>query len=192
MPIHFHASQSVELTVPEQSIPIEHYLKQPKRLVQALTDPSRIEYVAEGQFRLTMRSMSFMHLTLQPTVEMQVWSGAGGEIHLRSLSCQLRGIEYVNQRFSLNLVGNLIPHRRGNKTVLQGSADLQVSVDLPPPFSMMPRSLLETTGNGLLKSVLLTVKQRLVHQLLDDYRHWASREAAVQPASRSGVLVGQS
>ncbi|MGB7379631.1 MAG: DUF1997 domain-containing protein, partial [Rivularia sp. (in: cyanobacteria)] len=49
---------------------------------------------------------------------------------------------------------------------------LEVQVELPPPFSFTPKSILETTGNGLLKSVLLTIKQRLLRQLLVDYRHW--------------------
>ena len=47
-----------------------------------------------------------------------------------------------------------------------------MQVDFPPPFSLTPKPILEATGNGLLKSVLLTVKQRLLHQLLADYRHW--------------------
>lgn len=64
------------------------------------------------------------------------------------------------------------PKEFSTGTRLQGRADLEVLVDLPPPFSFTPKPILEATGNGLLKSVLLSVKQRLLNQLLTDYRYW--------------------
>jgi hypothetical protein len=51
-----------------------------------------------------------------------------------------------------------------------------VQVDVPPPLMLTPQPILEATGNGLLHSVLLTVKQRLMHQLLLDYREWAAQQ----------------
>jgi hypothetical protein len=113
-----------------------------------------------------------MSLSIQPTVDMRVWAESNGTIHVRSLSCEILGIEYINQRFALNLKGHLSPEQQGINTLLKGRADLEVLVDLPPPFSYMPKPILEATGSGLLKSVLLTIKQRLLHQLLADYRRW--------------------
>jgi hypothetical protein len=190
--ICFSASQSVELLVPEQPIPIQHYLRQPQRLIKALVDPSRTEPLGGECFRLKMRPLSFMMLNIQPTVDMRLWAEPGGTIHLESVACEIRGIEYINQRFSLNLVGQLVPYQVDNKTYLKGKADLQVQVDLPPPLWLTPKPVLETTGNGLLRSVLLTVKQRLMHQLLLDYRYWvaAQLEASDQVAvERSSSLM---
>lgn len=172
MVTRFTASQSVEIAVPEQPIPIQHYLRQPQRLVYALVDTSRIKQISDEIFRLKMRPLTFMTLSIQPTVDMRVWAESNGIIYLRSVGCEILGFEYINQRFSLNLNGNLSPYQLSNGTRLQGRADLEVQVDLPPPFSFTPKPILEATGNGLLKSVLLTVKQRLLHQLLADYRHW--------------------
>ncbi|WP_193197854.1 DUF1997 domain-containing protein [Nostoc sp. MG11] len=172
MATKFIASQSVEIAVPQQPIPIQHYLRQPPRLVRALVDNSRIQQLSEEVFRLKMRPMTFMSLSIQPTVDMRVWAKSNGIIYLRSLGCEIIGVEYINQRFALNLKGYLSPKELSTGTRLQGRADLEVQVDLPPPFSFTPKPILEATGNGLLKSVLLTVKQRLLHQLLADYRHW--------------------
>ncbi|WP_341524901.1 DUF1997 domain-containing protein [Nostoc sp. UHCC 0302] len=172
MATKFTASQSVEIAVPQQPIPIQHYLRQPERLVKALVDNSRIKAISEEVFRLKMRPLTFMSLSIQPTVDMRVWAESNGTICLRSLGCEIRGFEYINQRFSLDLKGYLSPHQTSSGTRLQGRADLEVQVELPPPFSFTPKPILEATGNGLLKSVLLTVKQRLLHQLLADYRHW--------------------
>lgn len=172
MATRFTASQSVEIAVAQQTIPIQHYLRQPQRLVNALVDQRRIQQLSEEVFRLKMRPLTFMSLSLQPTVDMRVWAESNGTIYVRSLGCEILGFEYINQRFSLNLRGYLSPYQLSSETRLRGQADLEVQVELPPPFSFTPKPILETTGNGLLKSVLLTVKQRLTHQLLVDYRQW--------------------
>ncbi|MCP6762762.1 MAG: DUF1997 domain-containing protein [Fischerella sp. CENA71] len=174
MSTKFTAFQSVEIAVPQQPIPIQHYLRQPQRLVYALVDPHRIQPLADDIFRLKMRPLSFMSLSIQPTVDMKVWAESNGTIHLRSQGCEILGIEYINQRFNLNLKGHLSPSQFLTGTRLHGRADLEVEVELPPPFSFTPKPILETTGNGLLKSVLLTIKQRLLHQLIVDYRRWVT------------------
>ncbi len=170
----FNASQSVEFAVPAQSIPIQHYLRQPQRLVRALVDPSRIEQLSEEVFRLKMRPLTFFALSLQPTVDLRVWSEANGTINLRSLGCEIRGTDYINQRFTLNLTGYLSPELSKTGTRLKGNADLEVQVDLPLFLAFTPKPMIEAAGNGLLKSVLQTIKQRLLHQLLADYCQWVS------------------
>jgi hypothetical protein len=172
MSTKFTASQSVEIAVPQQPIPIQHYLRQPQRLVYALVDTNRIQPLADDVFRLKMRPLAFMSLSIQPTVDMKVWAESNGKIYLRSQGSEILGIEYINQRFNLNLKGYLSPYQFSTGTHLRGRADLEVEVELPPPFSFTPKPILETTGNGLLKSVLLTIKQRLLHQLIADYRRW--------------------
>ncbi|MBD2567716.1 DUF1997 domain-containing protein [Anabaena lutea] len=172
MATKFTASQSVEIAVPKQPISIHHYLRQPQRLVNSLADNSRIQQLSEEVFRLKMRPLAFMSLSIQPTVDMRVWADSQGTIYLRSLGCEILGFEYINQRFALNLKGYLSPYQLGSETRLQGQADLEVLVEIPQPFSLTPKSILEATGNGLLKSVLLTIKQRLLHHLLADYRNW--------------------
>ncbi|HLO83611.1 MAG TPA: DUF1997 domain-containing protein [Nostocaceae cyanobacterium] len=176
MATKFTASQSVEIAVPKQPIPIQHYLRQPQRLVKALVDPSRIQQLSEEVFRLKMRPLTFMSLSIQPTVDMRVWADANGVIYLRSVGCEIVGFEYINQRFALNLKGYLSPYQSSTGTHLEGRADLEVQIELPPPFSLTPKPILETTGNGLLKSVLLTIKQRLLHHLLADYRQWVNSQ----------------
>jgi hypothetical protein len=178
----FQASQTVEMAVPEPTL-IHHYLRQPKRLVKALVDPTRLDALTEDIYRLKMRPLQFMMFSLQPTVDLKLWIQSDGTLNLKSVGCEIRGIEYINQRFALNLVGKLYPVELQGITHLKGQADLQVKVELPPPLWLTPQPILETTGNGLLKSVLMTVRHRLVHNLLSDYSHWS--------AEQLGVLVPQ-
>ncbi|XWK86536.1 MAG: DUF1997 domain-containing protein [Phormidium sp.] len=188
MHTRFDASQSVEIAVPQQPIPIQHYLRQPKRLVQALVDVNRIEQLSEEVFRLKMRPLAFMTLMIQPTVDMRVWADSDGVVNLESVACEIRGIEYINQRFALNLRGRLSPYQINGITYLKGKADLQVQVELPPPFWLTPKPILETTGNGLLKSVLLTIKHRLMQQLLLDYATWAKTGSEANISGEVRVL----
>lgn len=191
---HFFASQSVEIAVPEQPVPISHYLRQPQRLVHSLVEPSRMEQLSPEKFRLKMRPREFMMFRLQPTVDLRVWAKADGTIHLASVGCEIRGVDYINQRFALDLVGKLSPCEVNGITYLKGKADLNVQVDVPPPLDMTPQMILETTGNGLLRSILLTIKQRIAQQLLLDYRRWASDEIDAPNLSPQPVFApnGQS
>ncbi|MEG3838124.1 MULTISPECIES: DUF1997 domain-containing protein [unclassified Microcoleus] len=184
----FNSSQSVELAVPEERVPIQHYLRQPRRLVNALVDQSRTQQLSEDCFRLKMRPLQFMMLSIQPTVDMRVWAQSDGTINLESVACEIRGVGYINDRFALNLKGKLCVHQSSGVAYLRGKADLEVQVELPPPFWLTPKPILEATGNALLKSVLLSVKQRLMHQLLLDYRRWASSESELRSIEIPPIL----
>jgi Protein of unknown function (DUF1997) len=186
--VKFTADRSVDIAVPKQPIPIGHYLRQPYRLVNALVDPSRVQQLGEDEFRLAMRTLNFFGFELQPTVFLRVWTEADGTVRIDSTKCEIRGIDYIDRRFSLQLRGKLSPDEKQGQTYLKGLADLEVQVDLPPPLNFMPRSMVESAGNSLLKGILNTFKQRLMHQLLADYILWAntgtegtSTEPSTQP-----------
>ena len=187
MTSQFVASQSVEIIVPEQPVPIRHYLRQPQRLVHAIADPNLIKQLSQERYRLQMRPLNFMSLTFQPTVDLKVWADGDGAVHLTSLGCEIPGLDYINQRFSLDLKGKLYSYQTNGIILLKGRADLNVNVEIPLPFSLTPKPILETTGNSLLKSVLVRIKQRLMHQLLLDYRQWANQDiqAKTQPKGQN-------
>lgn len=187
--VKFTADRSIDIPVPKQPIPILHYLRQPQRLVKALVDPNRIKQIKDDEFCLTMRALSFFGLNLQPTVFLRVWVEGDGVVRIVSTNCEIRGIEYIDRRFSLKLEGILSPSERGGNTYLQGRADLEVQVDLPPPLGFTPRSIVEAAGNSLLGGILNTFKQRLMHQLVADYVIWAQGVERLN-TSRSKYLQG--
>lgn len=178
MLIQFTASQMIELQVDEAPLPIEAYLADPERLVYALVEPDRVRLLPNGQFMIAVRPLSFLGLTLQPTATLAIWLD-DQTVRLRSVSCEIAGVEFFNQRFDLGLEGQLAVLRSRQGVTLWGRADLRVQVDVPPPFSLTPRPILERTGNALLKSVLLTIQQRIKRQLLLDYRGWAKSRATL-------------
>ena len=185
---HFQVSQTLKMNVPKEVIPIEHYLRQPQRLIQAITDPSRIQQLNPSHFRLQLLPLQFMMLRLEPTVDLEVWTQAEGTLHLRSLNCEIRGAQFLPQSFGLELAGTLSPHRRGSTTELQGKADLKIQVDVPPPLKLLPDSVLDKSGRAFLNGILSTIKYRLERQLLQDYDRWVQGKLA-QPKTHLTMPV---
>ncbi|MGL6338792.1 MAG: DUF1997 domain-containing protein [Waterburya sp.] len=177
MYVSFKASESVQIAVANQETPIQHYLRQPQRLVKAIADPQLIKQITDDVYELKMRPINFMEMYhFQPIVLLKVWSGSNGSVYLQSEGCQIKGIDYINRRFALKLKGILYPQVSAGQTTLEGQADLEVKVELPTALMLTPKPLLEVAGNRLLKGVLVRIKQKLVTQLIQDYRTWASQE----------------
>lgn len=177
MPLQFNACQSVTILICDRPWLIQHYLRQPQRLIEALAEPKRIQALGQGRFRLKMRSFAFMTVHIQPVVDLLVWHEAeANRLCLKSVACQISGNDYINQRFQLQLNGTLTAVAGSRETQLDGLANLSVEVDLPPAFWITPRPLLEASGNSLLKGILLTMKQRLSKQLLADYTSWVQAQ----------------
>jgi len=173
--IQFTASESVNLSVPQQETPIQHYLRQPRRLVATIANPKLMTPLSDNRFHLKMRPLNFLDMyRFQPSAVLKVVSD-NGTVTLTSESCEILGNDYINDRFSLSLKGKLFPIEQNGTTYLRGRADLIVDVELPPALWLTPRPMLETTGNGLLKSVLMRIKQKLMSQLISDYRQWANQ-----------------
>lgn len=184
MYVSFRSSESVKISIENEETPIQHYLRQPKRLVKAIADPQLMKQISDDLYELKMRPINFMEIYhFQPIVLLKVWSGSNGSVYLQSVGCQIEGIDYINQRFALKLKGILYPQESKGQTTLEGQADLEVGVELPSALWFTPQAFLEQAGNKLLKSVLGRIKQKLITNLIQDYRTWASQE--LQPEAKS-------
>ncbi len=184
--VRFTASEAVNLTVPPENTPIQHYLRQPQRLVKVIANPKLMTPLSENRFHLKMRPLNFLDIYhFQPSAVLKVVSDSNGAVTLSSERCEILGNDYINDRFSLKLKGKLEPITENGTTYLKGIANLTVDVDLPPALWFTPRPMLETTGNGLLKSVLNRIKQKLMSQLIADYQEWAKQTATTSSQQSS-------
>ncbi|CAN5811380.1 DUF1997 domain-containing protein [soil metagenome] len=182
--VRFSASQSVTISVPPQPVSIEAYLSQADRLVYALMDKKQVEVLNPNLFRVSVRPIRFIGLSLQPVCDIEVWQEEE-TVRLRSDRCQLKGRDSINQRFSVNMQGYLVPQTTSAGKKLRGQANLRVSVDLPQAMSLTPGPLLERTGNSIINGILLTLKQRLMRQLINDYCAWAAAHPSGKVSSLS-------
>lgn len=170
--VHLHASQSVEIAISPAPVPIYQYLSNTERLVYALVDPSQIKVLGPHTFQFSMRPIKFLMLTLEPVAEVQIYPNDQNKIIIYSDSCQLRHQSALNRRFSFKLQGWLAA--RDDNSGVSGNAQLDISIDLPSAFRFTPKALLESTGNAIVNGILTTIKQRLQHRLIHEYRGWTS------------------
>lgn len=184
---NFRTRKTLNLLVPNESIPIEHYLRQPQRLIHAITDPKRIDQVEPSVYRLSLRPLSFLGISIEPTTDLQVWTQSDGTLRLRSVRCEIKVPEYlgyVNQSFAMALEGGLTPRKQGDQTRLSGKADLAVQVELPAPIKFMPNSVLDSAGRTFLIGILSTIQHRIERRLVEDYRDWASTNGETTPTAQ--------
>jgi len=192
MEIYFTANESLEIEVEQQEIPIQHYLRQPGRLVKAIAENSLMQQLSPDRYAIAMKPLNFMELYhFQPTVVLRVTADAEGTVYLNSESCKIKGIDYINDRFSLHLKGKLSPIQKQGRSYLQGRADLVVKVELPPPLWLTPKPFLEVAGNGLLKSVLMRIKQTLLGHLIKDYQQWALDISEQNKVNQNSAVFGE-
>jgi Protein of unknown function (DUF1997) len=173
-------SQTVEIQVPREAYPIEGYLEQPDRLVRTLAPGDRLKQLENGHYRLEILPMNILNLTISPVVDLAVWVDHDRKVQVESVGCEIRGVESLRDRFDFKLVGELYPIHTPNQILLRGSALLKIELELPLPFKVMPRSMVEGAGNAVLETTLKTVKGRMLKYVVKDYQAWV-RE-------RSGVL----
>jgi len=171
--LRFHAIETVELEVVEEHVSIRHYLRQPQRLVRTIADPDLMQQLGPTRYRLEVRPLNVLDIyQFRPMAVLSVTADSDGTVLLRAEHAEVIGNDYINDRFSLRLQGKLAPVETDEGMSLRGRAELSVEVELPPPLQMMPRQLVESTGNSLLKGVLQRIKKRILGQLVADYRNW--------------------
>lgn len=175
MNAQFSASQSVDLILAEEMECIEAYLQQPERLLKALiNNPNQLTPLGTECFRYELQPLNFLVLQVQPSVDLRVWTDDTCVLRLQSIDARILGLNLTPSRFGLTLKGNLAP-RRQSTAGLQGSVQLQVQVEVPPILQWAPPVLIESTGNALLRGILISLRQRLERQLMADFQQWQNQ-----------------
>ena len=166
MPLAFSASQELLLAVAHQADRLPAYLADEERVVKALLDASQLERLAPGRWRYSVTKLQVFQLQIQPVVDLRCRMEPGA-ITLEASDCELEGLGLVDD-FQLTLSSRLSAGDRG----LEGDATLGVQVSQPPLLKLIPTKVLEATGRSLLAGILLGIKTRVGHQLVDDFRDW--------------------
>lgn len=169
MPLAFSASQELQLSVADRAERLPAYLADEERVVQALLDPSQLERLGPGSWRYSVTKLQVFQLQIAPVVELRCLLEPGA-ITLVASDCQLQGLGLVDD-FRLSLLSRLSASPEG----LEGTATLGVEVSQPPLLRLIPPRVLEATGRSLLAGILVGIKTRVGHQLVEDFRAWCQQ-----------------
>ena len=63
---------------------------------------------------------------------------------------------------------------------LKGEARLGVNVSQPPLLKLIPKRVLESTGESILSGILMTIKGRVGRQLVRDFQDWCLQSTEQQ------------
>lgn len=174
MPLAFNASQHLDLPVQRHAQRLADYLRQEERLLAALLDERQLTREGPGEYRYLVTNLQVFQLQVKPIVSLQIEHG-DRSLLMRAVDCELEGLGLVDD-FKLTLEANLNATDRG----LVGDASLAVRVSQPPLLRLIPKRMLETTGESLLNGILVGIKARVGQQLMADFRRWC-RSAMSDP-----------
>ena len=179
MPLAFSASQKLDLVVRQNAERLPNYLQQEGRVLNALLDARQIERLSPGHYRYLLADLQVFQLQVKPVVALQI-ENIDDTLLMRALDCDLEGNAGVDD-FKLTLEARLESHDRG----LKGNAQLEVQVSRPPLLRLIPRRVLESTGESILNGILIGIKARVSQQLLSDFRRWCRETEAAASAQQS-------
>ena len=176
MTLAFRASQHLDLPVASQNKHLRSYLRQEDRVIKALLDERQLERIGPGRYRYTVTTLQVFQLQVCPVVLLKIEQG-DGRISMQATDATLEGLGLVDD-FQLSLEALLEVGDQG----LQGEAMLGVNVSQPPLLKLIPKRVLESTGESILSGILMTIKGRVGRQLVKDFQEWCLQSTAQQQA----------
>eukprot|EP00195_Chlamydomonas_chlamydogama_P016167 CAMPEP_0202894648 /NCGR_PEP_ID=MMETSP1392-20130828/4006_1 /ASSEMBLY_ACC=CAM_ASM_000868 /TAXON_ID=225041 /ORGANISM="Chlamydomonas chlamydogama, Strain SAG 11-48b" /LENGTH=274 /DNA_ID=CAMNT_0049579399 /DNA_START=174 /DNA_END=998 /DNA_ORIENTATION=+ len=176
-------------------LPVEQYF---------VLDPNQIRFLQGTRFLLKVPRVEILNVWLEPEVEINVVSQAEPpRVVLQAENCRIRGSDLIenmrlDQKFCLRFTTELT--WRSSKALpgdsvssmssyegdmmgqgeIVGNAQLDVWSEVIPPFNLMPRELLQSSCNVVMRGLVSTLLPLFVRKLGEDYEKWA-----VDPAYRA-------
>ncbi len=169
MPLAFEARQKLDLPVNKYIERLPAYLLEQERVVGAMLDASKLTPLGPGSFRYNVTSFKVFQLEVNPVVSIGVVN-VDGKLKMHATDSELDGLGIVDD-FELTLNAVL----EATNTGLEGEAVLGVSVSQPPLLKLIPKQVLESTGQTILNGILLGIKARVTQQLLEDFTNWCEQ-----------------
>lgn len=180
----FSAKRSESIFVQQLQRPLVEYMSLPVSQYSVL-DAQRIERVDENTFRCYVYQLKFLGFEVCPVLLVRVEQEPYG-CCIRLLSCKLEGsstVEAQNEKFSASMVNKISCGNglRSGSQQLTSDTSIEVLIDIPFAFRLIPKEVIESTGAQVLEQLLRVMLPRFLKQLNKDYQAWASGDASRQP-----------
>ncbi|KAL7461396.1 hypothetical protein ACHAXS_001816 [Conticribra weissflogii] len=163
-----------------------------------MEEDNRTDDSIREEFELVVPTIKFFNLSVQPVVFASVYP-QHDKVIISSDKCLLKGSSFIekvklNERFdfrvrtaltwddplsSENFNENIQSKRdklqmNGGICSITAETQIDVKVDVPRPFSAIPKGVLERTGNAALNMSMKLIQGNFVNNLAKDYEKWAN------------------
>ncbi|CAI0410826.1 unnamed protein product [Linum tenue] len=180
----FVARRKESISVRQLGRPLTEYMSLPASQYSVL-DAERIERVDDNTFRCYVYRFKFFNFEVCPVLLVKVEEQPYG-CCIKLLSCKLEGSPVVvaqNDKFDASMVNRIsCDTNQSNSLVQQLSSDavIEVSIEVPFAFRLLPVAAIESAGTGVLQQILGIMLPRFMQQLVKDYQAWASGDTSRQ------------
>ncbi|GAX75869.1 hypothetical protein CEUSTIGMA_g3312.t1 [Chlamydomonas eustigma] len=150
----------------------------------------KISSLDQSHIELVIPRIQLFDVWLQPKAQAELSTFPEKIVFAsRTDNCRLDGSHHVQQfkldeRFNLdvnmqftwrNIIGNSRSGGEGttSTSTIFAEGNMVLEVDIPPPFSFIPRSVLQSTANTALSASFSLILNSFVNRLAQDYSAWA-------------------
>eukprot|EP00884_Botryococcus_braunii_P017476 jgi/Botrbrau1/4411/Bobra.0348s0004.1 len=179
----FQASKSATQSVQPGVRPLAEYMALPASQYSVL-DAKKIERLDDNTFRCHVGGLHFFNFIVEPVLTVSVVVGERGPT-VKLLETKLEGspsVEAANDKFGATMTNVVQWDTSADGGLeLRSDTDIQVSLEVPSWFRIIPLPALEGTGSRVMQGVLNTMVPRFLKQLSLDYHLWASGDNSRKP-----------
>ncbi|MBC8123067.1 MAG: DUF1997 domain-containing protein [Gemmatimonadaceae bacterium] len=172
------ASTLLNVSLPAQPAQIYEYVGATERLLRCGFPPERITPVAPDRFRLRMRPLVWMGLSLEPTAELLIGSDQQGRAWARLEGYELVGHPWLVKHLKLDFQAALLvqPTSESGRTALKGWAEASAAFPPPPFLAWVPEAVLTGGARTILEGFLWILRDRLNRSLEQDFQQWKQEQ----------------
>lgn len=169
----------------EPGLDLKTYLKNFPSVLGSLQFPlgARCEKVTENGFDITVPRMQFSEIYLQPTSHTTCKVLEGDAVEFYSERATLEGSQQVqalglSERYELSVRVVMAP----DSTSIISDVDVTVRVDLPAPFSFVPKVVIEPLSSAVLQTMSSLFLRAFTKMVAEDYQERCANPAKEEQA----------
>ena len=166
-----HRSHAVDLQLPNASqAQLQHYLAQPGRPLKALLNRKKVEPLVDGRFLYASRPYQLLNFQLQPEVVFRS-SWDGDQLTIVFENCTIHGLGRLQDLVRFQCQAWIRPEQER----LMAKADLSLELSPNGAGVLLPKSLMERTGDLALHLVTDRLEKRCRTGLIKGALQWVAR-----------------
>ena len=166
-----HRYHGIDLQVPNASLPqLQGYLAQPGRPLKALLNRKKVELLADDRFLYVSRPYQLLNFQLQPEgVFRSNWDG--DQLTIVFEHCTIHGLGRLQDLVQFQCQAWIRPEQAG----LTARADLSLELSRGGAGALLPKRLMQRTGDLALRLVTDRLEKRCRTGLIKGVLDWVAR-----------------
>ena len=164
-------SHGIALQLPDASLAqLQAYLSQPGRPLKALLNRKKVERLEDGRFLYASRPYQLLNFQLQPEVVIRS-SWDGDQLTIVFERCTIHGLGRLQGLVQFQCQAWIRPEQER----LIATADLSLELSRSGAGGLLPKPLMQRTGNLALRLVTDRLEKRCRTALIKGALNWIAR-----------------